>query len=476
MFKKRLLWQLYPWYLAITILVLVAITIYSSSAFKKIFYKELSSELEHTARLVGMLLEGEHALGNPGAVNEICRKSSADSSKRITVILSNGVVIGDSEEEPSSMENHLDRPEVRAALEGSVGISTRHSHTLGMDMVYVAVPVKKAGRVAGVVRAAKPTKSIAAILRSLYTGIAFEDLLLALLVAALLMFVSKRVTRPIEEIRRGARKFIEGDLDYRLRVQGTEEVRLLAETMNQMAAELQGRIERQNQLEGMCREFVANVSHELKTPITSIKGFAETLRDGALDDPERAKKFLDIIASHAERISAIIEDLLHLSRIEQVYETQRVQMERCRVSELMEAAISLCEVKAREKRIEVDLACSGELFVYANQALIEQAVVNLIDNAIKYSAEGQRVNVSAKAENDLVRIDVEDSGIGIPQEHLARIFERFYRVDKGRSRKQGGTGLGLAIVKHIVAVHNGQVSVESTPGKGSRFIIRIPSE
>ncbi|MFA4874036.1 MAG: ATP-binding protein [bacterium] len=475
MSKKKLFWQLYPSYLAITILALAAITVYSSSAFKKLFYEQTSSELEHTSRLVAQLVKGTNALERPKSADEICKQSSRNTSKRITVILPNGEVIGDSEEEPASMENHSDRPEVRAALEGAVGVATRHSHTLGRDMIYVAIPVIKDGRIEGVVRTAMPTKAMAGMLRSLYTGIALEDLFLAAIVAWMLLFISRRIVRPIEEIRAGARKFLEGDLSYRLRVKGSDEVKALASTMNQMAAELQERIDRLKQLENTRREFVANVSHELKTPVTSIRGFAETLRDGALDDPARAKRFLNIIASHAERISAIIEDLLYLSRIEQVQELEQVKLERGSILEVLESAISLCEGKATEKKIDLELSCDEGLFAMINAALFEQAVINLVDNAIKYSALRSSVRIEAALEGKELRIVVRDKGCGIPQEHLSRIFERFYRVDKGRSREHGGTGLGLAIVKHIVALHSGRVSVESAMGSGSAFTIRFPS-
>ncbi len=475
MSRKRLLWQLYPSYLAITLLALVAIAIYSSNAFKQLFYEQTLSELTHSARLVSQIILGSNAWSEK-TIDAICKQAAQNSSKRITVILPDGVVIGDSEEDPGLMENHAERPEVSEALEGSVGIATRHSRTLGKDMTYAAIPLYKNDKVAAVVRTSMPTRSLSEVMSSLYAGIALEAVLLAILVAAMLLVISRKIIKPLEKIRIGARKFLEGDLSYRLRVHGSDEVKALATTMNQMAAELQERIERLKQMENTRREFVANVSHELKTPITSIKGFAETLRDGALDDPSRAKQFLEIIASHAERISNIIEDLLHLSRIEQVHEVQQIPLERSAIREMLESAILMCETKASEKKITLELSCDAGLTALINPALLEQAVVNLIDNAIKYSAEGGKVFIEAKDDASGMRISVRDSGVGIPQEHLSRIFERFYRVDKGRSRKLGGTGLGLAIVKHIVAVHNGHVSVESTVGQGSKFTIRLPAE
>ncbi|MBS0209987.1 MAG: HAMP domain-containing protein [Planctomycetes bacterium] len=227
-------------------------------------------------------------------------------------------------------------------------------------------------------------------------------------------------------------------------------------------------------LENIRRDFVANVSHELKTPITSIKGFVETLLDGALQSPADAERFLRIIAKQAERMHAIIEDLLQLSKIEQSEEAEDIELIDTPVAEVLESATQACQPQAAERRIELKVACSPELMAQVNGALLSQAVVNLLDNAIKYSEPGGTVHISAEAQGDEVCINVRDAGCGIPAEELPRIFERFYRVDKARSRKLGGTGLGLSIVKHIVNVHQGRVTVESVFGRGSTFTIRLP--
>jgi len=244
-------------------------------------------------------------------------------------------------------------------------------------------------------------------------------------------------------------------------------------------------------LENVRRDFVANVSHELKTPITSIKGFVETLREGAMNYPEDRMRFLDIIARHADRLNAIIDDLLSLSRIEQEAEREQIALEEVRIKEALDSAILVCASKAHEKQIRIDLACDENLKARINLPLMEQAVVNLIDNAIKYSGPESTIRIEAsKIEGETVRMGMEsksssapigeivirirDWGCGIPKEHLTRIFERFYRVDKARSRKLGGTGLGLAIVKHIVHAHGGRILVESTPNKGSTFSICLP--
>jgi two-component system phosphate regulon sensor histidine kinase PhoR len=233
-------------------------------------------------------------------------------------------------------------------------------------------------------------------------------------------------------------------------------------------------ITRLKRLENVRKDFVANVSHELKTPITAIQGSVETLRDGALENPKDADRFLDIILKHAERLNTIIEDLLSLSRIEQESEKQQIVLVTAPVRPVLENAITLCEMKSTEKSIRMELVCEPDMEAEINNALLEEAVINLIDNAIKYSEPGSRIRIKAVPRGEQVVITVQDWGSGIPREHLSRIFERFYRVDKARSRSLGGTGLGLAIVKHIVQAHKGNITVESTPAQGSTFAIHLP--
>lgn len=227
-------------------------------------------------------------------------------------------------------------------------------------------------------------------------------------------------------------------------------------------------------LENMRRDFVANVSHELKTPITSIKGFVETLQDGAIDEPERAGQFLQIIHNHVDRLTDIINNLLTLSRIEQEMEHGQLPLEKQNIKPVLEAAIDVCREKAGEKNISISLDCQAPCMVDINRTLLEEAIVNLLDNAIKYSDAGQQVSVKVHSEKDEMVIAVRDEGRGIAEEHLPRVFERFYRVDKARTRKLGGTGLGLAIVKHIARAHNGRVDATSMRGKGSTFYIYLP--
>lgn len=236
---------------------------------------------------------------------------------------------------------------------------------------------------------------------------------------------------------------------------------------------------RLHKLENLRRDFVANVSHELKTPVTSIQGYVETLIDGAIDNRDDAMRFLAIVAKQTSRLDAIIDDLLTLSRIELTTDQDQISMIRIKLIEVLESAILACQPKAQEKNIQIEISCDENLHVKINPNLIEQAVINLVSNAITYSPEQSKVSLSAEIQEqgkfkNRLNIRVEDHGIGIEKKHLERLFERFYRTDKARSSESGGTGLGLSIVKHIASAHKGTVTVESTPGTGSTFTLHIP--
>jgi two-component system phosphate regulon sensor histidine kinase PhoR len=227
-------------------------------------------------------------------------------------------------------------------------------------------------------------------------------------------------------------------------------------------------------LESLRRDFVANVSHELKTPITSIKGYVETLLDETGEYPQHVKDFLAIISRQTNRLQAIVEDLLSLAKIEQQSDREEVILEKQNIKDVLRIAIEACSVKAAERNIQVSLHCDEQVYGLINGPLLEQAIINLLDNAIKYSKPEGDVQIVAEAGKEEILISIKDSGIGIGPQHLERLFERFYVVDKGRSREFGGTGLGLAIVKHIVQAHGGKVTVESELNNGSIFTIYLP--
>jgi len=236
-------------------------------------------------------------------------------------------------------------------------------------------------------------------------------------------------------------------------------------------------VTRLRRLENIRRDFVANVSHELRTPITSIQGYVETLLDGALESKEDSEKFLAIVLRQSQRLNSIIDDLLCLSRIEEEARQGEIQRERSSLLPIIESALQFCEIKAKKSGVNLEFSCDAGLISNVNGPLIEQALINLIANAITYSKEDEKVSIDCalmeSVEKTRVKISVRDTGCGISKEHLPRLFERFYRSDKARSRSVGGTGLGLAIVKHIAQSHGGTVEVKSVEGEGSTFSLII---
>jgi two-component system, OmpR family, phosphate regulon sensor histidine kinase PhoR len=588
--RKQLLWRLYPSYVVIIFVSLLLVAGYALTTVRTFHRELLADNLESQAILFGNRLAADGSFpGEPERVDRLCKELGGRIATRITVVLPDGRVIGDSDEDPGIMDNHGDRPEIRDAFRSGAALAERFSGTLRQDMMYVGWPLVVDGRVAAVVRTSVSTASIRAAMHSLFQQISVSALL-ALLAAALVgLVVSKRITHPLEVMRAGAARFAAGDLQYRLRAPDSVEMASLAEAMNAMAADLDNRIraivEARNtrdavfasmvegvlavdserrvvhvnatalrllewsegivraegrlveeivrsaelqrfvvdnlvdggthqadmslgqvgttfiraqsaplydadgvrigalimlndvtqvrRLEKVRRDFVANVSHELKTPITSIKGFVETLLDGAAAVPEDRARFLSIVLRQANHLNAIVNDLLALSRLEHEMDGPPVELEATTLAPVLRESIEVCQAKADDKALTLALQCEPALEARINVHLFEQAVVNLIDNAIKFSEPKSVVTVGGFGEGRFVRVFVRDTGIGIESRHQERLFERFYRVDKGRSRDVGGTGLGLAIVKHIARVHDAQVSVESAPGKGSIFTILL---
>jgi two-component system phosphate regulon sensor histidine kinase PhoR len=228
-------------------------------------------------------------------------------------------------------------------------------------------------------------------------------------------------------------------------------------------------------LENFRHDFIADVSHEIKTPLTAIRGAVETLAEGAIKEPENAEKFMHIITKHSDRLNSLVQDILSLSSLELKTGNREKDFANLKISSVMNTAYEICQERANNKNIQIKVSLKDkDCQIEGDCQLLEQALINLTDNAIKYSEPGTRVEISAAREDEYVIFKVKDNGPGIAKKHLSRLFERFYRVDKARSRKLGGTGLGLAIVKHITQLHGGTISVESELGQGSTFTIRIP--
>ena len=587
--KKRLLRHLFPSYLLITLISLIAVAWFASSSIRQFYLEQRALDLLTRARLVENQISQFYGSLKPHVVDAMCKDIGAISETRITVILPSGRVIGDSNEDPAIMDNHASRPEVILARKGDVGKSIRFSNTIKKRMMYVAIPLKNKEKIIAVIRAALPVTAIDQALKTIDIKIMLGGLFISLLAAGISLYVSQRISRPIEKLKKGADFFARGNLSHRMPGTDLVEIDSLIEAMNQMAGQLEDRlntiVRQKNELtavlssmaegiialdmderiisvnkaaarffedlpqnllnrsipeairnpvlqkfinralsskenleeditlyqrgerilyvhhtpledaagqrtgilvvmndvthlrklENMRKDFAANVSHEIKTPLTAIKGFVETLRTTEDVDPKETQRFLSIIEKHVNRLTAIIEDLMKLSKIERQDEASEIYLEESSVKSVILSAIQTCREKTDAKNITVGLVCPEDLRARFDSRLMAQALVNLLDNAINYSSEKSEIQISAALKGQELMISVQDHGIGIPREHLSRLFERFYRVDKARSRELGGTGLGLAIVKHIAHAHGGRVTVDSIFGKGSTFSLHLPT-
>jgi len=507
---------------------------------------------------------------------------------RITVVDSEGDVLGDSDEDPAKMQNHKNRPEIKTALADQIGQSIRFSSTIKIDMMYIAVPLVKKDKIWGVVRLALPLTEIKEKLSNIYKIIIVSLLVGGLISLALGALVGRSFSSPLSEMKSFAQKIVQEDFRHKIKIKSEDEIGQLAGSLNTMSEQLEKKIEAiiedKNKMKAILSsmregvvvidkdenivlfnsslaamlelrsekyigkpfweiisndevnsilkkalkkknsfsvqvsilqpsearniqiqtapitdhkgtllglvgvfhdvtelkkfekarsEFIANVSHELKTPVTSIIGFVETLKDGAINDLKKRDEFLNIIHSHSQRLDNLVNDILSLSRIE----FREIEMNPVPISvkEILDNAKALYNDKIKSKKQSLRMHIPAELpEAFSDPEMIIQVFSNLIDNAIKFTPERGKITVKAREEDDFIQIDVSDTGIGIAEEHLPRIFERFYRVDKARSREMGGTGLGLAIVKHIVHANRGKVSVESEFGKGSTFSVFLP--
>jgi len=453
---------------------LAAIDFLASEMAEKVYVSALESELEEKTRMLGVLLREDLLELRPEVIAALAEASGG----RLTVVDATGAVLQDSEANPARMENHANRPEIRAALDGAIGHSLRGSPTTGVNYLYVASPIR-----GGAVRLAMPLKEISgqiSVLRRklvLYTAAAFiPAIVLALLFA-------RAFSRRLGAIIDYASTLATGDFRARLQVRGNDELGVLGRQLNETGEKLQTmfeELEREHQemekLERVRKDFVINVSHELRTPLASIQGYTETLLDGAVNDQENNIRFLNIVRQNAERLGRLTADLLTISRIE--LKTQRFQFASYRLDNLLNECVDTLRPVAQKKRITMHLdAGPPGAEVFCDSEAVHQIMTNLLDNAIKYTPEEGQIYISAvPVQGDRIEVRVRDTGIGIPAEDLGRLFERFYRVDKARSRELGGTGLGLAIVKHLARALGGDVRVESDLGRGSTFAFTLPTE
>jgi two-component system phosphate regulon sensor histidine kinase PhoR len=534
----------------------------------------LRSEIETSLRQKTQMFATSVQDAPPSELHKITAQAAQAAGTRITVIDASGKVRADSQADADGMENHATRPEFVAALHGQVGISTRMSKTVAVELLYVAVPI--AG---GAVRMAYPLQAIHEANRQIRRDL-MEGSAVAGLLALLLAFIATQsIGRRLLRITDFAERVAGGDLSARIQEGSGDEIALVASALDKTARKLEEgfnavensrqtletllnsmqeaviavsqdervlwanqRMERllpsgirlgsplvqsvrdpeilasvknalttrdvtmahaakifsgrvfdvtaapmpgggavavlhdQTEIERVektRRDFIANVSHELRTPLTSIQGYAETLLDGGTL-PEQLREFVEIIRKNSMRMARLTEDLLVLARVESG--EQKLNFQLAAPQELLEDAVQTFQELASSRGMDLSLMNTATSAVLVDRDAIHQVFANLIDNALKYGDQGRKVLVGACESEEGVQFYVRDFGGGIPSEHLSRLFERFYRVDKARSRESGGTGLGLAIAKHVVRVHSGTIRAESELNHGSTFYFTLPRQ
>jgi signal transduction histidine kinase len=471
--RSKIIWKFFGAFIFLTLIAVFVLNFFVSLKLRDNFDRKITEKLQSNALLVGEILKKDLLDGNQQTIQRKTKILADELDLRITVIGPQGRVLGDSEKEPSLMEGHKDRPEVIAAFENGLGQSTRFSDTLGYNMRYVAVRATGPDGVLGIVRFALPLSEVQLQTQVIYRAVllgAVTAILIALIAA---YFVSRSITSPIREMKQTAHRFAKGDFSKKVRIKSRDELGELAKSLNTMADELQQKIENLKQMDRMRTDFVANVSHELKTPLTLIKGYIETLEDKGIDGEGKAQKFISIIKEHTDRLSNIIDDLLSLSELE-LSKDSIVKVEFDLKSLVDDIALGFGhELTVKKQTLSIESQGSN-FIITADRDKIEQLFVNLLDNAIKYTEETGKIVLSLLEQDSAVVVTVEDNGIGIPKEHLDRVFERFYRVDKARSRQLGGTGLGLGIAKHIVLAHKGEIRIESDVNKETKVFVTLP--
>ena len=582
--------------LTLTLVGFVAVSllaggVYLGRALDRFAEASLETRLATAGRLLhdetrGMLSRGAGA----EAMGAFVRRVARPTESRVTVIAPDGLVLGDSEVAPADLdrlENHRDRPEVRAALEGGVGRDLRTSASIHAPLMYVALPVRDPERVIGVVRLALPLSAVTSSYDQIHRVMLAGGLVALAVAFGIGIFVAGRVTRPVVEMQAIARQMSEGQFAVRAPVHSEDELGALGRALNVMVLRLREQIQNieaerakataildgmvegvvavdgqecillmneraramfgvghgrgegkpflevirnadlheifrsgrtagdvfrrelrlihpvdrtlrvtavplrltgeepglvlvvddvteLRRLEHVRTEFIANVSHELRTPLTAIQGYLETLLSGALEEREHAQRFVEIAFRHTERLGRLLNDLTDLSNIELGKVSLRLAPTPLRP--LVDSVLELVAAKARDGDVALTAEVSDTISVQADHDRLVQILINLVDNAVKYTPAGGSVTVRARPTAEgRIEVSVSDTGIGIPRADLPRITERFYRVDKARSRELGGTGLGLAIVKHLVLAHGGDMAIDSEEGRGTTVRVLVPA-
>jgi signal transduction histidine kinase len=443
-------------HVALALLVIAAITIAIDRAVGAHFTAQVERRLEKQARgAVPWLTTGRHP-------ERIATRLAPLVEARVTILDGTGGVLADSEY-PLSMNpavpNQLGAPEVAAAVRRGLGRTIR-SDEQGRTTLFLALRVAPDR----ILRLGAPLSDVMSSLAELRRLI-FVAAGVACAIALVLGLLAARIgTRPLRAMQRAAHQIARGSYDVAVATTARDDFGRLSRDLAQLAAQLRAR-------ETMRRDFVANVSHELRTPVTAIRGYSETLLDPDTDvDDATRREFVVTIQRNAQRIGRLVDDLLRLAELEA--RPAPPARDAVPLAPIVDRAVATARARTPGGRASVDVRVGADVVALGDAHAIEQIVLNLVDNALRYG--GSRVTIEARPAEGRVALGVSDDGPGIAPEHLPRLFERFYRVDPGRSRETGGTGLGLAIARHLAESMDGDLGVESTVGAGTTFTLSLP--
>lgn len=423
-------------FMLISAIAIVVIAICSMVLFYDILKKQIFDDLKANAHVISMM--------NPEKLPEEIDYNLNKDGLRISLIDPDGTVIYDSFEDKAKLENHKDRPEIAEAMQAGEGYNMRKSATSAKHTFYYAMRMDNGN----ILRIGKDSKSIYSLVFNMSALIVAVGIIVFILCACLAHRLTKRLVAPIEKMADNIVLLEENDV--------YDEMKPFVSMIKQQHVDILKHAQ-------MRQEFTANVSHELKTPLTAISGYAELIASG-MTSGEDTIHFATEIHKSAERLQYLINDIIKLSELDS--DETKMEFEMIDLHELALNCQAMMELQAEKNEVTVEVEGYG-VELQANRNLIEELIYNLCSNAVRYNKKGGKVILLTEREDGHPVLIVKDTGIGIPKESQKRVFERFYRVDKSRSKSTGGTGLGLAIVKHIVAQHNAQISLESEVGVGT---------
>lgn len=434
---KKTLYKIFAF--GVSVITITAVLILS------VFYSYSDNQLKEQLRVVESVVENQLAQDDDTAFIS----NHIDKNVRITLVAKDGTVIADSQESVNKLGNHLNRQEIQQAIKNGEATVTRHSDTQGKKVYYFAKQLDNGN----VLRVSAEAKSIGKFFSD-YIIYIFLCIIVVIIAAVFVsMGITKSIVKPITQLGQS--------LDNIDKFKSDEELKPLVNALLQQK-------KKQKMLDKQKKQFTANVSHELKTPLTSIAGYAELIETG-MAKPEDIKPFAGVIRKQALRLVNLSEDIIQLSQLEES-DDEDMSFESVNLYEIAQRCVEALNINAINKCVTLNLT-GEECYIRGKAQLVEELVYNLCDNAIRYNKENGNVTVTVTPLEKGASVSVKDTGIGIPEKYQERIFERFFRVDKSRSKATGGTGLGLAIVKHITQLHDAKLEISSEEGKGTEIIV-----